>query len=116
MKTLKKIGIWLKENPWAVVVSLVSVFGAYLLYKSKANKIASLQDAVEVQSALKRVAADEARAIVILETADAKEEDIKAIDKRIAASKRRVVEIHENKDVEGMDDEELARLFSDSGL
>lgn len=116
MKTLKKIGKWLKDNPWSIIVALASVFGAYLVFKSKDNKISSLHDAVEVKTAMARVAKDEARAEALINGAHGKEDEITEVDKRIAASKRRVMEIHEAKDLEGMNDDEVAVLFSDSGL
>jgi hypothetical protein len=115
-QTLKRIWTWIKENPWALLVALGGIFSAYLILKSKENKISSLQDAVAVQSTLKKIAADEAKAAVLKESADAKEDDVKALDKRIADSKRRVVEIHEGKRLEGMSDEDVARLFGDTRI
>jgi hypothetical protein len=115
-QTLKKIWTWIKENPWAILSAIVSVFSAYLVYKAKDNKINSLTDAVAVQSTLKNIAADEAKAAVLKASADAKEDDVKALDKRIADSKRRVMEIHEGTRLEAMSDEDVARLFGDTRI
>jgi hypothetical protein len=113
---LKKAGTWLIENPWAIITALASVFGAYLLYKSKTNKIKSLQDAVAVKTTLSKIAADEARADMLIETADGMESEALLLEGKIKASKRRVAELHEDTNLEGKSDEEIAALFGDSGL
>lgn len=112
----KKVWDWIKNNPWALLVALSGVFGAYLIFKSKNNKIASLTDAVVVQTTMGDIKANEAKANTIRKQADVKDEEVADIDSRIAKSKRRVVEIHEGgrTDVEAMSDDEVAKLFSDS--
>jgi len=115
-KTALKIGRWLRDNPWAIIVALLGVFSAYRILKSKDNKIANLQDAVAVQATKAKMAGMEARAKALKERADAREDEVKELDSKIAASKRRIVEIHENKVPEGASDEEIARMFTDSRL
>jgi len=115
-QTFKNIGKWLKENPWAIIVALAGVFSAYLVYKRKDNKISSLEDAVAVQSTKRKIAAVEAKAEVLKQQADAKAPEVAELDRKIADSKRRVVEIHEGQRLEGMDDDEVARMFSDARL
>lgn len=113
---MKKIWQWIKDNPWALITALVGVFGAVWLVKSKSNKIASLKDAVAVQATKSQIAADEARAKALKESADSHDDEVAELDARIKASKRRVVEIHEGEIREGATDDEIADLFSDSGL
>lgn len=115
-KVIQKAGAWIRDNPWALLVALGGVFGAYFIVRSKQNKINKLSDAVVVQATLKDIAATKAKAEVLKQQADAKSEDIAALDKKVAASKRRVVEISEGKPLEGASDEEIADMFSGSGL
>lgn len=114
--TALKIGRWLKDNPWAIIVALLGVFSAYRILKSKDNKISTLQDAVAVQATKSKMAGMEARAKALKERADAREGEVKELDDKIAASKRRIVEIHEEKLPEGASDEEIAAMFDRSGL
>ena len=116
MAVLRAVWKWLKENPWAIIVALLSVGSAYLLLKRKDNKIADLKDAVAVENTRKVIAANEAKAEVIKANADAKDEDIKKLDREIAASKRRVMEIHEGESLEVLNDAQVAALFSSAGL
>jgi hypothetical protein len=117
MEALKKVGHWLRDNPWAIIVSLVGVFGAYLLFKSKSNKIASLKDAVAVQAIKGQIAADEREVKLLVDGAEDREVEVQVIDEKIAASQRRIVEIHEGgQNLEEKSDDEIAALFSDSGL
>jgi peptidoglycan hydrolase CwlO-like protein len=120
MRTIKstaaRVGAWLRANPWAIITALVGVFSAYLLYKSKDNKISSLEDALVVSNTTKNVKALNARAAEILKNADEKTAEIQEIDKKLAESKRRVLELHEGGSLEDMNDEEIARLFSDRRL
>jgi len=113
---LKKIGAWLRDNPWAIIVALAGVFGAYRIVKSKNNKISTLQDAVAVQATLKQMSADKAKAEVLKQQADAREGEVQELESKIEASKRRVLEIHEGKPVKEATDEEVAGLFGRSGL
>jgi hypothetical protein len=116
MQTLKNIGNWLRDNPWAIIVALASIFSAYLIYKRKDNKISSLEDAVVVQSTKRKIAAVEAKAEVLKQQADAKAPEVAELDRKVAESKRRVVEIHEGRRLEELNDDEVARMFSDARL
>lgn len=116
METVKKIGNWLKDNPWAFVMALIGVFTAVLLLRSKNNKISSLKDAVAIQATKAQIAEAEGRAWTLKQSADSRDDEVRELDKRIAASKRRVVEIHEGKVKKDASDDEIAALFSDSGL
>jgi len=117
MGFLKAAGAWLRDNPWALLVALGSVFVAYLVFKSQKNKIDNLKDAVAVQAIKGKIAADDRQAKLLTDAAEAKESEVRALDRRILASKRRVVEIHEGGENLGeKSDDEIAALFSDSGL
>lgn len=107
---------WVRENPWALLVALVGVFSAYLLLKSKHNKISTLKDAVAVKAAQADIVESETRATVIQASADARDDEVHAIDERITASMRRIVEINEGGVKKGATDAEIAALFHDSGL
>lgn len=113
---LKAGAKWLLETPVALAALAGVVFGAFFMWRSSKNKINRLEDAVAVKATLNKVAKDEARAQALKESADAKDEEVKALEGSIAASKRRVAEIHEEKRLEDKSDEEVARIFADSGL
>lgn len=114
---IKNIGKWLRNNPWAIITALGGVFSAYLIVKSKNNSISTLQDAVAVQATLKQISVDKTKAEVLKQQADTKDPEIKELEAKIAASKRRVVEIHAGKPLsKEASDDEVARMFSDSGL
>jgi hypothetical protein len=116
MNVAKKIWAWVLENPWALLVAIAGVFGAFLIYKRKDNKIANLEDAVVVQATKRKIAAVEAKAEVLKKQADEQAPKVQELDKLVAESKRRVMEIHEERKLEDMSDEEVARLFSSTRL
>ena len=107
---------WLKENPLALAGMVGAVVGAWFMWKSTKNRVKTLEEAVEVQANKRKIAAKEAEARALEEKADAAEPRVKALKTEIAASKRRVIELANEPSVEGMDDEEVAELFSRSGL
>ncbi len=107
---------WLWKTPLALGALLGIVFGAFFMWRSSKNKIKSLKDAVAVEGMMNKVAKDEARAEVLKASADVKDEEVKVLEGSIAASKRRIAEIHEDESLEDKSDEEIARIFSDSGL
>jgi len=115
-KWLKAAWAWILDNPVAVAATLGAVLGAYLMWKSKKNQVASLEDAVEVQTTLRKVAKDEARAKLLAEQAEAADPEIKAVEERIQSHKRKIAEIRTGESLEGKPDEEVARILSDSGL
>lgn len=107
---------WLKENPLALAAMLGAVLGAWFMWKSTKNKVKSLEEAVEVQANKRKIAAKEAEARFLEEKADAAEPRVEILKTEIAASKRRVIELANEPSVEDMDDDEVAELFSNSGL
>ena len=113
---LKAAWRWLLDNPIAVAATLGAVIGAYLMWKSKKNQVASLEDAVEVQTTLRRVAKDEARAKLFVEQADAVQPEAEAVQYRIRVHKRKIAEIRTGETMEGKSDEEIARVLTGAGL
>jgi len=123
MSILLSIGSWIKSAAkwiWSKPVILASIIGAivggFFIYKSNKNKIDSLKDAVEVHKAKSKIAKNTAKVESLEARANEKAKKAVELKKEIAASKRRVVEISEKKNVEGMNDNEVAKLFSDSGF
>lgn len=123
LSILLKIGSWIKAAVkwlWSRPVVLASIIGAIVgglfIYRSNKNKIDSLKDAVEVHKAKSKIAKNTAKVESLEKRADEKAKKAKELKNEIAASKRRVVEINEQKSVEGMNDDEVAKLFSDSGF
>lgn len=110
------LGRWLKENPLALASMLGAVVGAFFMWKSNKNKIASLEEAVEVQAHKRKIAVKTTEAKMLEERADSREPEVKELKKEIAKSKRRVVELSEAKDLGEKSDEEVADLFTNSGL
>ena len=113
---LKAAWGWLLDNPIAVAATLGAVLGAYLMWKSKKNQVASLEDAVEVQTTLRKVAKDEARAALLAEQAEATRPEAEVVDERIRMGRRKIAEIRTGETMEGKTDEEIARILTDSGL
>lgn len=111
---LNRAAKWLYENP--VVLGLVSLVGAVLMVRSKRNEIGQLKDALEVQRIKVDVAKKEAKAEELMKQADDHAEEIVALRVQVNASKRRAAELLKPSEVEGMTDEQIAKLCSDAGL
>ena len=107
---------WLRDNPVALAAMVGSVLGAWFMWKRSSNKIASLEDAVQVQAARVKIAKHTAKAEVLEASAEDTEEEVQVLKAEIAKSKKRVAEIHEGESMEGKTDDEIAALFSDAGL
>lgn len=107
---------WVKDHPWALLVAFASVLGALALWKSSGNKVASLNDAIQVRAAAREIAAKEGRADLLAEQADARGSDVSALHREVAASKRRVMEIHAAEPLDGRSDAEVAALFTEAGF
>lgn len=107
---------WLRDNPVALAAMVGSVLGAWFMWKRSTNKIASLEDAVQVQAAKVAIAKHTARAEVLEASAEDTEIEVKVLKTEIAKSKKRVAEIHEGESMEGKSDDEIAALFTDAGL
>jgi hypothetical protein len=113
---LKRAWGWLLDNPVALAALAGGIVGAWFMWKRSTNKIASLEDAVAIGATKRKIAKHEARAEVLERAADAKEPEVVELKKNIAESKRRVLEINEGKRLERLTDDEVAKLFSESGL
>jgi len=110
------IWLWLKKNPLALVAALSSALGAFLVYRSTKNKVASLEDALEVEAGRRRIAGREAEAKLLRRQAEEKEPEIQKAEKKIAESKRRVMEIEQGQPLEDKSDAEIAKAFTDAGF
>lgn len=113
---IKSAAKWIWSKPIILASIIGAIVGGFFIYKSSKNKIDSLKDAVEVQKAKSKIAKNTAKVESLEKRADEKAKKAKELKNEIAASKRRVVEINEQKSVEGMNDDEVAKLFSDSGF
>lgn len=107
---------WLWDNPLALASMVGAVLGGFLMWKRSTNKIASLEDAVQVQAIKVSIAKKTARADLLEEQADDAAEEVEVLKRAVVASKKRVVELHEGESLEGKDDEQIAELFSQAGL
>lgn len=107
---------WLRDNPLALMTMVGAVVGAWFMWKRSSNKIASLEDAVQVQAVKVTIAKKVAKAEYLEASADDRAAEVVVLKREIAASQKRVVEIHEGEPLEGKSDAEIAALFTDVGL
>lgn len=107
---------WLWSRPVILAGFVGALFGAFFVVRSKRNQINNLKDAVEAQRIKAGVAKKEARAEALEAKAGASESEVRELKQDIASSKKRVAELAHGADLEGKTDEEIAKLFSDSGL
>lgn len=113
---IRAAAVWLWENPVALAGLAGTALGAWLMWKSKKNQIATLEDAATVQALRGKIAKDEARAELLEKQAESKEPEAERLKVEIAESKRRVLEIHQGEKLETLSDDEIAKKFSESGL
>lgn len=113
---LNRAAKWLWENPIALGLMIGGVIGAWFVWKSKKNQIASLEDAVAVEATRRKIAKSEARAELLEKSAAAREPEVQALKEEIATSKRRVLELRMGSDLSELSDAEVARIFTESGL
>lgn len=113
---IKKAGAWLWSHPAAIVAAVSAFIGAFLMYRSDKNKVASMKDALIVQKAKTDIAAATAQAELLEKQAGASEPRVQELKQQITESQRKVVEITEGPHTKGMSDEEVADLFGRSGL
>ena len=98
------------------VAGVVGVFLAIFMWKSKANRTRSMEEAIQVRAAQREIAIKEGRAAELVRQADARQEDIDEARAEIAAAKKRALEIYQGESLEGKTDEEIAIIFTASGL
>jgi len=113
---MQKIWKWIKENPWALIVAIVSTLGALFLWKASSNNIESLDDAIQVKAALREISRKEGKAEVLEEWGNLKKKELNLVKHDITLSKKRVIEIHNAENLDGLSDIEIANVFSDSGF
>ncbi len=107
---------WLWDNPIALASMVGAVAGAWFMWKRSTNKIASLEDAVQVQAARISIVKKTVEAEALEARAEDTSQEVQELKREIVASQKRVVEIHNAEAVEGKTDEEIANLFSAAGL
>lgn len=113
---LKAFGAWLVDHPVALAGALGAALGAFLVYRSNKNRVRTLEDALEVEAARRRIAGNEAKTKVLLESADAKGAEVVQLKREIADSKRRAVEIEAGESTKGKSDDEIAAMFTKAGF
>lgn len=107
---------WLWSRPVVLAGLAGAIIGAFFVVRSKRNQINNLKDAVEAQRIKASVAKKEARAEVLEASAEADEQEVRELKQDIVRSKQRVAELAHGRKLEGVPDDEIAKLFSDSGL
>jgi hypothetical protein len=112
----KRAWDWLLKHPIAIASALAAAAGAYLVWRSNKNKIATLEDAVAVQGTKTKIAKKETEAKILAERGELELTKAIELETEIAESKRRVVEINEGKKLEDKSDDEIAELFNKSGF
>ena len=110
------IAEWFQKNPGALFALLGAAVGAFFVYRSSKNRIAALEDALEVEANRRKVAKLEAQAETLEKQAEAKEPEVKRLKAEIATSKRKVAEIEAGEKLEGLTDEEIAERFTNAGF
>lgn len=98
------------------ILGIGTLIGAVYLWWSKRNNIADLKTALEVQKVREEVAKSEAILQEKLADAAAAQPTIDAIEANIAAQKALALKLAHGTDFTGKTDQEIARIFSDSGL
>jgi flagellar biosynthesis/type III secretory pathway M-ring protein FliF/YscJ len=107
---------WLWARPAVLAGAVGALIGAVAMVRSRENQIGRLKDAFEAQRIKSAVAKDEAKAELLTEQADVHADEVMAIRAQITASKRRAAELAHARSLEDASDEEIAKLFRDSGL
>ncbi len=110
MKTIKLWLLWLEAHPWAIVAALASVLLAVLGWGRKSAPVADVLRATEASGVAKASKSE----------ADATEKRAVAAERQVAkdAAALEHVEAHETtvEHLRGDDDEDVANVFSGSGL
>jgi len=98
-------------------IALVAVgLGAFLIYRSKANRVATLKDALEVEKQRRIVREKTTIVGQLVARSDAKAAEVANVMRDVHEAKRRVVEIESGESLEGKTDEEVAEAFFDLDL
>lgn len=116
MDKVKAAWAWLKANPRAALAFVAALFSAWLLWKFRRGRMASLADAITVKNEATAIAEKQGRATQMFIQGDAESEEAKKLEAEIVASKRRVVEIYNGESMEGKTDAEVARAFTAAGF
>ena len=114
--TASSVVAWFRDNPGALFALLGAAVGAFLVYRSNKNRIAELEDALEVEANRRKVSKLEATASTLEKSAEAKEPEIKKLKGSIAKSKRKVAEIEAGGPLDELTDDEIAERFSNAGF
>jgi hypothetical protein len=112
----KAVWRWLLDNPVALASAIGGLVGAYLMWKSRQNRVSELEDAILVQASRTKIAKAEATAELLEKQSDGLEPRVVELKKQIVESKRRVLEIHDGASVQELSDEDIAKRFSEAGL
>lgn len=113
---IKSVGKWLWSRPAVLAAIIGAIIGGFFVLRSKKNQIGNLKDAIAASKAKGDVARAEARAEALEAQANEKHEEVAKLKREIVRSKMRATEISLGRNLEGMPDDEIADLFSRSGL
>lgn len=113
MTTWEKVVAWCKRWWGVLVAGVLLVLGAVGLYTRQRAQLGAALDEAAVADARRQMDALRAARVEVTSRADAKTEEIQALDAQIAESKRRIVDLHEH----GTDvpDEQLDDAFASLG-
>lgn len=116
MTKLIKAWLWVKAHIVQLVIGVGALFFTALAIASRKPKELPVGKQAKLREALQEIAAKEGAAEQLEASAAAKQEDVDAAIAEVAESRRRVMEIQTGETLEGKSDEEVARMFADSGL
>lgn len=114
---LKDAWAWVKAHAIWLGAALVGLVGILALVASRrGGRGLSFDEAMRLRRETREIAVKQTRADALIKAGDDAAPEVARLDAEIAASKRRVVEINSGTPVQELSDEEVARMFGDSGL
>jgi len=110
---------WLWKLPWGWFLGIGTLIGAFYIWRSKRNEVATLQNAIEVQKLRERIARDGALVAELMQNANAHADVIDLFQKDIRASQERAVELGSRAALDKlrtMTDDEVSAAFTSLGF
>jgi hypothetical protein len=113
MDWIRKATAWTKRNALALVGGLLAVLGALFWWSRNRDRVESFWDALIVERSRREIAVLEERRRALTESADARAEEVKAVEAKILENKRAAVSVRHEAQV--MSDAEVLVAFDRLG-